>query len=103
MSGIREIIEVTQEELHKIVGEKGCIYVGATVDPVEKRANEHQSTNGYSGIMYWARTQNMKKAEDKLFDTADETGGGRHNIQRASNAQEGPGYVYAIKGRKTSE
>ena len=98
MAGIREIVEVTQKELHEIVGERGAIRVGATVDP-DRRANGYES-DGYAGTMYVAKTENMMKAEDRLLKEARKTGGGRHNVQDLSNAAEDPGYVYVIKGRR---
>ena len=39
----------------------------------------------------------MKKAEDKLLASCTDY---RHNVQQSSNAQEEPGYIYVIQGRK---
>ena len=46
--------------------------------------------------MYYAETQNMRLAEDKLLSIRVP----RYNIQDISNAQEDDGYVYVIKGRR---
>ena len=86
----------TQAELHRLAREQGAIYVGATDDP-HRRRTEH-AEEGYSGTMYVTRTKNMKLAENKLLQTPH-----RHNVQKQSNvakAEEAPGYVYVIKGRK---
>ena len=90
---IREIIEVTQAELNEIVQENNSIRVGSTIDP-ERRANEYER-DGYSGIMYIAKTTNMQYAEDKLLEYKP-----LHCIQSTSNAANEPGYVYVINGRK---
>jgi hypothetical protein len=96
MSGIREIIPCTQEELREIANDKFSVRVGATVNP-ENRSNLYKH-EGYAGTMYIAPTTNMMKAEDKLL----EAGHGVHNVHQVSNAQEAPGYVYVIKGKKTT-
>ena len=77
--------------------------MGATKDP-DTRADFYQtpSGGGYSGTMYYAKTDNMMKAENRLLDTALDTGGGRHNSHSVSNAKEAPGHVYVIKGKKFS-
>jgi len=41
----------------------------------------------------------MMKAEDRLLETAFETGSARHNKQKFSNANEESGFVYAVHGR----
>ena len=84
----------TFNELQQIAAQSGGIRVGATDDP-NRRANEHER-EGYSGQMYYFKTENMRKAEDKLLEQAP----GIHNVQQRSNAEDKPGYVYAIKGRK---
>ena len=84
----------TFKELHQIAAQSGVIRVGATNDP-NRRANQYER-EGYSGQMYYFKTENMRKAEDKLLEQA----AGIHNVQQRSNAENKPGYVYAIKGRK---
>jgi len=94
MSGIREIICVTQKELHEIVNERSAVRVGATIDP-EDRARGY-TYEGYAGIMYIASTVSMMKAEDKLLEVCRCV----HNVHRRSNAPDAPGFVYVIIGRK---
>ena len=45
--------------------------------------------------MYYAETQNMMLAEDRLLAIRVP----RYNIQEESNTQEEEGYVYVINGR----
>jgi len=40
-------------------------HAGATTEP-ERRKREYER-DGYTGTMYYAPTQNMKKAEDRLL------------------------------------
>ena len=47
-------------------------------------------------MVYYAKTQNMKTAEDRLL----QAGPGIHNAMKKSGAQKKGGYVYAIKGKK---
>ena len=90
---IREIIEVSQAELNEIAQQYNSIRVGATKD-LDVRANQYER-EGYSGIMYIAKTTNMQYAEDKLLEHDT-----RHNIHKTSNVDNGSGYVYVINGKK---
>ena len=91
MPGTLTILDIgTQEELHNIAATQGSVYVGSTDNP-QQRAYAYES-EGFSGAMYVAKNTNMMKAEDRLLQIAFETGGGRHNTQRRSNAAQGPGY-----------
>ena len=76
--------------------EYGVIYAGSTKVPKE-RASQHER-NGYSGTMYYAKTQNMRHAEKRLLDS--KKGGYRYNDHQTSHQEEEPGYVYLIKGKK---
>ena len=78
--------------------DKGVIYAGSTKDP-EERADQHER-NGFSGTMYYAKTQNMRLAENRLLKSR--KGDYRYNDHETSNQDEKPGYVYLIKGRKYS-
>ena len=66
-------------------------YVGRTND-VDRRRGEHER-DGRTGKFYYAETQNMKKAENKLISMCKTCPG---NIQRSSNAPETSGFVYVI-------
>ena len=90
---IRDHKSVSFRELQKIAAGNYVARVGATEDP-KQRAGQYAS-QGYSGEMYQFKTQNMRKAEDKLLQQA-----GTHNVQQRSNAPDKSGYVYALKGRK---
>ena len=68
--------------------------VGATID-IERRRGEYEQ-NGYSGTMYYFKTENMKNAEDKLLNECKSSGVCPRNVQKASNAKASPGYVYVI-------
>ena len=96
---IRETVEVSQGQLHKMIEkEKGVIRCGATAN-YNNRANGYER-EGYSGVLYYARTKNMMKAEDNLLKTGSNSGSCIHNQQGQSNMQEKPGYVYVVKGKK---
>ena len=83
----------TQEYLKEMIERGQIIRVGATTDP-ERRRKEYQR-EGYRGTMICAKTQNMKKAENKLLEACRTC---TANIQRSSNVvAEKPGYVYGIK------
>ena len=79
----------TQQELHEMA--RSGDYVGTTVDPQRRRGE--QKRDGKMGTMYYTKTENMRKAEDKLLKICNCP----ENQQRRSNAQEGPGYVYLIR------
>ena len=85
---------ITQERLHRIIRRSGAIRAGATIDP-DRRRKEYEN-EGYSGIMYYSKTQNMTVAEDKLFEIRVPSA----NDQAKSNAQSEPGYVYVIVGER---
>lgn len=91
---IREQVPVSFKDLQTIAGQRGAIRVGATEHP-QDRASQYQS-EGYSGVMYHFKTENMRKAENRLLQQT----GTQHNVQQRSNAEDRPGYVYAIQGRK---
>ena len=91
---IRDHKPVSFGELQKIAAGKSVARVGATENP-QQRADQYAS-EGFSGQMYEFKTQNMRKAEDRLLQQS----AGTHNVQERSNAPDKPGYVYALKGRK---
>ena len=64
--------------------------VGATKD-IERRQSEYEK-KGYSGKMYYFKTENMHSAENKLLSECVCPG----NVQKESNAQASGGYVYVI-------
>ena len=86
--------QVSVKRLQKTASGKGAVRSGSTTD-IQRRAREYQS-EGYSGEMFYSKTQNMKALENKLL----EAGPGRHNVQKTSGAKPKPGYAYTIKGKK---
>ena len=53
----------------------------------------------YAGTMYYAPTQNMKRAEDRPLAVCH----CKENDQRTSNAKEKPGHVYVIQNYRKNE
>ena len=66
------------------------IRTGATNNP-QRRMGQYAREEGYTGIMYWAESDDMQKDEDYLlqFDFRD-------NIQKKSNMPNENGCVYVI-------
>ena len=81
----------TQTELYKHI-QRGK-YAGAADDP-KKRVKQHEKKLDLSGrrVMYYWKTHNMKKAENKLLKQKSFP----LNDHKVSNADDGPGYVYII-------
>ena len=95
--------EKTQQDLLEIIAEGRrrvrvkVRRVGATVNKegaLKSRISKYKY-KGYTGTLYLAKTRNMKKAENRLLEYCMEC---HLNIQKRSNAQPKPGYVYIIKG-----
>ena len=85
---------VTQQVLFQRAQESGAVRGGATISP--KATKTRYEGQGYGGTLFVATTLNMKAAEDRLLAIRDF----RHNVQKLSNVQEEPGFIYVIKGRK---
>jgi hypothetical protein len=83
-------------ELHDIVTTRSPIgvYIGATRRPPEKRCYEHER-EGKTGLMYFAKTTNMKHAETRLITSATRP---KYNQQQQSGMPETKGFVYVIVG-----
>lgn len=69
--------------------------VGSTVDP-ERRRKEYVR-EGYTGEMQYAKTTDMRRAEDRLLSTCKGNNSCPANVQRQSNQKHKEGYVYTIK------
>ena len=85
---VLRLIEVTQEKLFSYA-DRGQ-YAGITKDP-DRRCDEHER-EGYNGVMYYAKTRNMKIAEEKLLEQCP----CYRNRQRRSNAPAEEGFIYII-------
>ena len=81
------------KELSEIADQNGAIRAGATIDP--ERRKRTYGADGYSGTMFYSWTENMRRAENRLFEQHTF----RHNIHNRSNCQPESGYVYVIKGK----
>ncbi len=82
-------VSISEVELNA----KSGLRAGSTTD-IQSRYQPYKTK--YRGIMYYASTQNMEGAENKLlsnFRLPD-------NDQRESNSPAAPGFVYVIKGTK---
>ena len=87
----------TQKEIKEYIQEGKIERVGATID-AERRCKEYER-DGYRGTMLYAHTKNMKKTENTLLGNCETC---HKNIQRTSNVEEKPGYIYAITNRPNS-
>ena len=92
--GNLQMREVTHGQLREISEQNYAVRAGSTIDP-EQRAGQYER-EGYSGTMYFAKTENMNKAESKLLQDYTYT----HNVHQSSNSPSEPGYSYVIKGRR---
>ena len=99
IGNIREIYHVNNCQLEKIIVTESVIRVGATKRPIQERAQEYER-DGFSGIMFYADTTNMKYAENRLLKLAKEKGAAIHNEHKKSNVGEEEGFVYIIQGKK---
>ena len=86
--------QVSQKRLQRIITGNRAIRAGATKDPEQRRTQYEY--DDYSGKMYYSKTDNMTKAEDKLFGIKLPL----HNVQKKSNIASEPGYVYVIVGER---
>ena len=97
---IREIIETSQEDLHLLIqNERGVIRVGGTERDPNMRADEYERL-GFSGIMFYAKSTNIRLAEDKSLNLAKQFGAAIHNQQEYSNLPLIDGFVYVIQGKR---
>ena len=80
----------TQEKLIQLIKSGQVVRVGATTDPGRRFGEYKPDYPGHT--ITFAKTSNMKMAENKLLDACPCEG----NTQRVSNAREERGYVYAI-------
>ena len=70
--------------------------VGSTTRGPTARAAEYVA-DGYKGIMYVAKTDNIKKRENQLLEDHP----GEYNVQLRSGVQEEKGWVYMIIGDRS--
>ena len=86
--------KVTFETLQQKAKQVNSERVGATTD-IERRRSEYERS-GYSGTMYYFKTENMEKAENILLNGCKASGACPGNVQKKSNAPASGGYVYVI-------
>ena len=85
---------LNQVELFKIAQVPDSLRVGTTIDihsEVEKLEKQQ-----YSGFVYYSRTKNMFKAEDRLLQFP-----GVHNRQNTSSANSKKGYMFVFTAKQT--
>jgi hypothetical protein len=85
---------VPLRQLRSLSQERGAIRAGATIDPQQRKYG--YQAEGYSGVMYYANVDNMRKEENALLQLKQF----RHNDHSRSNAQPERGTVYIIKGKR---
>ena len=90
---LEKIGPLSHEKLFDLAKKHHNVRVGSTID-VEQRAEQYEE-DGYSGDMYYAKTDNIRRAEDKLLRFH-----GRHNVHKRSGVKERRGYIYVILGKK---
>ena len=94
-----EHVETQQEIFDMILDQDGKEVAGfiradSTKDPDRQRSRHEDE--GFGGTMFCARTENMRKAENRLLAAR----GFCHNPHTQRKAAEEPGYIYVIKGKK---
>ncbi len=100
MGRIKIRIKTSQEDLHRILkNDRGVIRVGGTKRDPKTRAKEYEH-EGYSGIMLYAPTKNIRLAENKLLHLAKKCGAAIHNEHGNSNLADCSGFVYIIQGKR---
>lgn len=88
--------KVTQKELKQIAEHPNSSYTGSTIN-VKSRTRDHER-KGRNGELYYAKTTNMKKAEDRLLKSSEWP----NNRQKQSNRKDEKGFIYVIKDKKSS-
>lgn len=89
-----DLVRVEFEKLYTIAQEQGAIKYGAVVNLHYQ--NAYLKVEGYRGTMYYAKTANMKIAENHICEISAD----RLNIHHRPSIRAEPGYVYVIKGRR---
>lgn len=87
-------ISVSFEVLKQKARQTNNERVGATID-IERRRKEYER-DGYTGTMFYFKTENMERAENALLGECKSSGVCAKNVQKLSNAQPSEGYVYVI-------
>ena len=89
--------KVSVTELQEMVRNRPVapLRVGATNYP-DRRAGEYGKEYSEQATMYYAKTENMKTAENQLLAICVERSGCCFNVHQQSNAEAAPGYIYAL-------
>ena len=87
----------SSKSLNNHATKNGSVRVGSTTNPTG-RASQYASA-GYKGKMIVYPTTNMKSAENKLLNKGTHI----HNVHSSSNASRKAGFVYVLKGGKSSK
>ena len=86
----------TQRKLLELSRKRGVIYAGRSNNP-RRRADQHEG-KGYSGTLYYVKTKNMRKAENRLLMHRKYLHNKDRMSDRTGSVKEG--YVYIIKGKR---
>lgn len=92
---------VSQKDLLNILKDykNDIIRVGAAINP--RNRSKQYERDGYSGKMFYAKTTNMKKAENTLLSNCDVNDACELNSHKKSNVVNKKGTVYIIKGKRS--
>ena len=90
-----EDVSVTELEGMVREGPVAPLRVGATNNP-RRRAGEYKTEYNENATMYYAKTSNMRTAENRLLGKCAGRGGCCFNVHRRSNHRKRRGYIYAI-------
>jgi len=92
-----DLMKVSERQLINMSEMPSIIRVGST-ERINDRLFEYQKI-GYSGIMYYSETSNMRDCEDRCLLNAKLSGGANYNFYDSSIAPNIAGYVYIIQGK----
>lgn len=85
---------VTQKKIRDLEAIWGHVNSGSTNDIVRRKGEKER--DGYSGQMFYAKTEIMKTQENKMLEREKP----RHNVHKKSGQAEKPGFIYIIVGRR---
>lgn len=83
----------------KIIKENGIPRIGGTKRDIKFRAYEYER-QGYTGTIFYANAEDIKRAENELLELASRYEDGYHNKHRRSNLASVAGFIYIIKGHR---
>lgn len=91
----QKTLKIKQTTISKLLDLPNSIYDGSTKN-VQDRKNNHEG-EGFYGTMYYAKTNNMHSAENRLLAERRTI----YNEHHESNQTSESGFVYSIVGHKS--